>query len=151
MMWVRSFSTLFLVLGGTATAPPLLRETNLNAGGPKYVQQRTAPSGTRKKPDVTQTTMRVIPDPVGLGRDVTVTVTVMDTTALGTTAEGEVTFTDTVGVTHFGDVRVGLNDGKAALTMIPTRAGVHTVTAHYAGVNEVFLRSMGQATFTVQP
>ena len=92
-------------------------------------------------------------EPVEAGLGVTVIVTVVDTFDTATIPTGAVMVTDTIGsqvVTLNGGAAVTLSNGMATLTMIPSVAGAHTITAHYGGVNNSFLSSTGQASLTVQ-
>ena len=119
---------------------------------PDYLQQQEIPlSGTSTTLDATRTTMRVSPNPVKLGLGVTVIVTVTDTVNPSTLAQGAVTLTDSVSGPLNGGAAVMLSNGKATVTMIPSIAGAHTITAHYGGVDDSFLGSTGQVTLTVQP
>ena len=109
--------------------------------------------GTSATADASRTTLRIGPNPVKAGLGVTVIVTVLDTFYNTTIPTGTVTVTDTIGgqvVTLNGGAPVTLTNGKATLTMIPSVAGAHTITAHYGGVNNGFLSSTGQAALTVQ-
>jgi hypothetical protein len=97
--------------------------------------------------------MRVKPNPVTVGLGVTITVTVTDTSTSATVVQGGVNFTDGVGgqvLSLNGGVAVPLSGGKAVLTMVPSVAGAHTITAHYVGVNDSFVGSTGEASLTVQ-
>jgi len=55
------------------------------------------------------------------------------------------------GVSLDGGFAVPLSNGKAVVTMVPTVAGAHTISAHYAGVDNSFPGSTGQASLTVLP
>jgi streptogramin lyase len=126
-----------------------LMDNNLNAAA----EQDIALSGASTTSDATRTTLRVSPSPVGVGLGVTMIVTVADTANAATFPQGGVTFTDTVGsqvVSLNGGAPVVLSNGKATLTMDPSVAGVHTIAAHYGGVDASFLSSTGQASLTVQ-
>jgi streptogramin lyase len=119
---------------------------------PDYIQQQEIPlSGTSTTLDATRTTMRVSPNPVKLGLGVTIIVTVTDTVNPSTLAQGAVTLTDSVSGPLNGGAAVMLSNGKATVTMIPSIAGAHTITAHYGGVDDSFLGSTGQMTLAVQP
>jgi hypothetical protein len=123
-------------------------DNNLNAAA----EQDIALSGASTTSDATRTTLRVSPSPVGVGLGVTMIVTVADTSNAATFPQGGVTLTDTVGsqvVSLNGGAPVALSNGKATLTMNPSVAGVHTITAHYGGVDASFLGSTGQASLTV--
>jgi streptogramin lyase len=127
-------------------------DNNLNAVGPGSGQDVTL-KGTTATSDTTRTTMRVTPNPVVLGRGVTMTVTVTDTSTPATVVQGGVTFTDSVGgqvVSLNGGAAVLLSGGKAVLTMVPSIAGAHTITAHYYGVDDSWLGSTVAANLTVQ-
>jgi hypothetical protein len=130
-----------------------LTDNNLNA-----VSQGTGQdiplSGTGTSSDATRTTMRVSPNPVEVGLGVTVIATVSDTSTPAAIAQGEVTFTDSLGgqvVSLNGSAAVALSNGKVVVTMVPSVAGAHTISAHYGGVDDSFLGSTGQASLTVQP
>ncbi len=110
--------------------------------------------GTGTTSDATRTTVRVSPNPVKVGLEVTISVTVSDTLTPATIPQGGVAFTDSAGgqvVSLNGGAAVALSNGKAVVTMIPAVAGAHTISAHYGGVNDSFLGSTGQASLTVQP
>jgi streptogramin lyase len=127
-------------------------DNNLNAIVTGSGQEITL-QGTSATADASRTTLRVSPNPVKAGLGVTVIVTVVDTFDPATIPTGAVTVTDTIGsqvVTLNGGAAVTLSNGKATLTMIPSVAGAHTITAHYGGVNNSFLSSTGQASLTVQ-
>jgi streptogramin lyase len=139
---------------GSYTGTSLLTDTSLNAAGPVYSQQRIGLSGATKAADVTRTTMRITPGPIGLGRHVTITVTVADTTTPATMPPGQVTltFTNSAGqLAGAGRVVVSLSSGEAIVTTIPDYPEVYTVTAYYGGVENSFLPSTGTGSFTVQP
>jgi hypothetical protein len=128
----------------------ILTDNNLNAAGS---MQNIVLNGISVTSDATRTTMRVSPDPVTAGLGVTVIVTVTDTTNAATIPQGTVTVTDSVGgqvVSLNGGAAVALSNGKAVLTMMPTIAGGHTITAHYGGIDDQFSGSTGQASLTVQ-
>jgi sugar lactone lactonase YvrE len=119
---------------------------------PDYLQQQDVPlSGASTSLDATRTSMRVSPNPVKLGRGVTVIVTVTDTVTPSTLAQGAVTLTDSVSGPLNGGAAVALSSGKATLAMIPSIAGAHTIAAHYGGVDDSFLGSTGQLILTVEP
>jgi sugar lactone lactonase YvrE len=119
---------------------------------PDYLQpEEIALSGTSATLDATRTTMRVSPNPVKLGLGVTVVATVTDTVNPSTLAQGAVTLTDSVSGPLNGGAAVALSNGKATVTMIPSIAGAHTISAHYGGVDDSFLGSTGRVTLTVQP
>jgi streptogramin lyase len=127
-------------------------DNNLNAVVSGSGQEITL-QGTGATADTSRTTMRVSPNPVKAGLGVTMIVTVVDTFDSAMIPTGSVTVTDTVGsqvAPLNGGAAVTLSNGKATLTMIPSVAGVHTITAHYAGVNNSFLSSTGQVSLTVQ-
>ena len=127
-----------------------LIDNNLNAAGQGTEQDLTL-SGASTDSDATRTTMRVSPNPVMVNLGVTITVTVTDTVTPATTAQGMVTVTDNVGsgpVVVLGEVT--LSSGKAVLTMVPSVAGNHTITAHYGGVDASFLGSTSQTILSVQ-
>jgi streptogramin lyase len=109
--------------------------------------------GTASTSDTTRTTMRVSPNPVQVGLGVTITVTVVDTDNASTIPQGGISLTDTVGgqvIPLNGGADVALSSGQATVTMVPSIAGTHTVTAHYNGVNDSFIGSTGQASLTVE-
>jgi streptogramin lyase len=119
---------------------------------PNYIQQQAIPlSGTSTSLDATRTTMRASPNPVKLGLGVTVIATVTDTANPSTVAQGSVSLTDSVSGPLNGGAAVALSNGNATVTMIPSVAGAHTITAHYGGADNSFLGSTGQVTLTVQP
>jgi len=96
--------------------------------------------------------MRVSPNTVQVGLGVTITVTVVNTSNASIVPQGVVTVTDTVGsqvTTLNGGAAVTLSDGKATLTMAPSVAGTHIITAYFGGGNG-FLATTGQASLTVQ-
>jgi streptogramin lyase len=102
--------------------------------------------------DSTRTTMRISPNPVQVDLGVTITVTVVNTTNASIVPQGVVTVTDTVGsqvTTLNGGAAVTLSNGKATLTMVPSVAGTHTITAYFGGGNG-FLATTGQASLPVQ-
>ncbi len=139
------------VVSGPISGSLLLTDNNLNAAAPGYAKQSIAlRSGITS--DETRTTLRVAPNPVIASHWVTLTATVIDTTFLGTVPQGgSLVFTDTFGgkaVALNGGVPVPLSGGKALLSWIPGKAGTHTITAHYAGVDGSFTGSTGQATLT---
>lgn len=127
-----------------------LTDNNLNASSQGTGQDITL-TGTGTTSDGTRTTMRVSPNPVAVGLGVTITVTVTDTSTPATVVRGGVVVTDSVGGPLNGGAAVVLSQGKAVLTMIPSVAGVHTITAHYQGVDDSFLGSTGEASLTVNP
>jgi len=109
--------------------------------------------GTASTSDTTRTTMRVSPNPVQVGLGVTITVTVVDTDNASTIPQGGISLTDTVGgqvIPLNGGADVALSGGQATVTMVPSIAGTHTITAHYNGVNDSFIGSTGQASLTVE-
>jgi streptogramin lyase len=127
-------------------------DNNLNAVVTGSGQEITL-QGTSATADASRTTLRVGPNPVKAGLGVTVIVTVVDSFDTPTIPTGAVTVTDTIDsqvVTLNGGAPVTLINGKATLTMTPSVAGAHTITAHYGGVNNSFLSSTGQASLTVQ-
>jgi sugar lactone lactonase YvrE len=139
---------------GSVSGELRLTDTNLNAAAPGYAQQNIALSGSSTTSDTTRTTMRVAPNPVKVGLGVTMTVTVTDTSSSATVPQGGVTFTDSVGgqaVSLNGGAAATLSNGKATITMIPTVAGAHTITAHYGGVDNSFLGSTAEEVLTLQP
>jgi streptogramin lyase len=60
---------------GSFSGALLLTDTNLNAAGSGYAQQRIALSGMSTTSDATRTTMRLAPNPVEAGLGVTIVVT----------------------------------------------------------------------------
>ena len=130
-----------------------IRDDSLNRAGPG-AQQTVMLSGLGVTSDTTRTTMRISPNPVKAGLGVTMTITVLDTTAPASVPAGGVTVADTVGNTSTtlnGGAPMALTSGKAVLTMIPTVAGTHTITAHYDGVDASVAGSTYEADLTVQP
>jgi hypothetical protein len=129
----------------------VITDDNLGTLG---AQQSVSLSGLGVTSDTTRTTMRISPDPAKVGLGVTLTVTVTDTTNAGSVPTGGVTVTDTVGnvsTSLNGGAPVPLSGGKAVLTMIPSVAGTHTITAHYNGVDASFAGSTIAADLNVQP
>ncbi|MGC2398285.1 MAG: Ig-like domain repeat protein [Acidobacteriaceae bacterium] len=140
---------------GTYLGYVVLSDNNLNAveSGPGSGQdvQLNGPTATS---DATRTTMRVNPNSVAVGLGVTITVTVTDTSTSATVVQGGVSFTDSVGgqvLSLNGGAAVPLSGGKVVLTIVPSVAGAHTITAHYGGVDDSFLGSTAEASLTVQP
>ena len=139
--------------------PPGVRFTGrrcspTEATGPGYATQAIALSGTGLTSDATRTTLRVSPNPVAVGFEITITATVEDTTTAATVPNGSVAFTDSVGgtvVSLNGGAAVPLSNGKAVLTVIPNVAGTHTITAHYSGIDDRFTGSTGEVSLIVQP
>jgi hypothetical protein len=117
--------------------------------------QQVLVSGTSSDPaDTTATTVAPSATSVIIGQTITLTATVADTTNTSTVPTGEVTFTDTVGTTLTSlnnGVGVTLNGaGQAVLSNVLLRgAGMHTITAIYAGVSGTILTSTGTATVSV--
>jgi hypothetical protein len=137
---------------GTYLGYVVLTDNDLNAVGTGSGQDVEL-KGTTSTWDTTRTTMRVNPNPVTVGLGVTITVTVTDTSTSATAVQGGVNFTDSVGgqlLSLNGGVAVPLSGGKAVLTMVPSVAGAHTITAHYGGVANSFLGSTAEASLTVQ-
>ena len=106
--------------------------------------------------DATAVAVSTNPTAVNIGQPLTVTAIATDTTVghTATIPTGGVTFMDTVGSTSVslnGGSAVTLSGtGKAILTGVTlSGAGVHTITAHYAGVSGSFAASTGIATLTV--
>ncbi|MGA9542132.1 MAG: Ig-like domain repeat protein [Candidatus Sulfotelmatobacter sp.] len=106
--------------------------------------------------DATAVAVSTNPTAVNIGQPLTVTAIATDTTAghTATIPTGGVTFMDTVGSTSVslnGGSAVTLSGtGKAILTGVTlSGAGVHTITARYAGVSGSFAASTGIATLTV--
>ena len=123
-----------------------LVDNNLNAVLEGTGQDITL-SGTGTSSDATRTTIRVSPNPVKAGLGVTMIVTVSDTFSPATIAQGGVTFTDSVGgqvVALDGGAAVPLSNGRAVVTMVPSVAGAHTISAHYGGVDDSFLAARGK-------
>jgi sugar lactone lactonase YvrE len=117
-------------------------------------QQSVSLSGLGVTSDTTRTTMRISPNPVKVGLGVTMIATVTDTTNAASVPTGGVTVTDTVGnvsTSLNGGAPVPLSGGKAVLTMIPSIAGMHTITAHYNGINYSFADSTIEADLSLQP
>jgi streptogramin lyase len=130
-----------------------LMDNNLNAVLEGTGQDITL-SGRGTTSDATRTTIRVSPNPIKAGLGVTIIVTVSDTFSPATIAQGTVTLTDSAGghvVSLDGGAAVPLSNGKAVVTMVPSLAGVHTISAHYGGVDNSFLGSTGQTSLTVLP
>jgi sugar lactone lactonase YvrE len=142
------------VASGPVSGSLQLTDNNLNAAAPNYAKQSIAlRSGITS--DETRTTLRVAPNPVTANHWVTLTATVIDTTFLATVPQGGgVVFTDTFGgkaVALNGGVPIPLSGGTAILNWIPGKAGTHTITSHYAGVDGSFIGSTGQAALTAHP
>jgi len=142
------------VASGPISGSLALTDNSLNAAAPNYAKQSIAlRSGITS--DETRTTLRAAPNPVTANHWVTLTATVIDTTFLATVPQGgTVTFTDTFAgkaVALNGGAPVLLGGGTAILNWIPGKAGAHTITAHYAGVDGSFTGSTGQATLTAHP
>jgi sugar lactone lactonase YvrE len=139
---------------GTVMGALQLRDTNLNAGWPGYAVQSIALRGTGMTSDATRTTMLVSANPITLGNWATVTVNVSDGTTASTVVDGgDVVFSDSVGgvtVSLNGGIGIPLSAGKAALHFVPSLAGAHTITAHYAGVDDRFASSTGQVSLSVE-
>jgi sugar lactone lactonase YvrE len=116
-----------------------------------------AVSGTGLSPaDTTAVAVTKNPTTATIGQPLTVTATVTDTTAghTSTIPTGSATFTDTLGSTvvplNNGDPVTLDGTGKAILTGVTlSGAGSHTLTANYAGVNNVFLTSLNTTALTV--
>ncbi|MFZ0279645.1 MAG: Ig-like domain repeat protein, partial [Candidatus Sulfotelmatobacter sp.] len=119
--------------------------------------QSVAVSGTGiAVADATAVAVSTNPTAANVGQPLTVTAIVSDTTAghTATIPTGGVTLMDTVGSTSVslnGGSAVTLSGtGTAILTEVTlSGAGVHTITAHYAGVSGSFAASSGIATLTV--
>lgn len=139
--------------GGSISGSMILTDNNVNATGPPYGIQTVVLSGTGFIPYATQTTVSVSPNPVTLGQPVTIIATVIDTATSATSPwGGGVTFTDSVGgvtVTLNGGAAVALSGGTATLTVTPSVAGVHTITANYVDGCGCFAGSSGQFSLTV--
>ena len=106
--------------------------------------------------DATAVAVSANPTAANIGQPLTITATVTDTTAghTATIPTGGVTFMDTVGSTTVslnGGSAVTLSGtGKAILSGVTlSGAGVHTITAHYAGVSGSFVASSNTSTLTV--
>jgi hypothetical protein len=130
-----------------------LMDNNLYAATTPQTEQDIALSGASTSSDVTRTSVRVSPNPVGSGSSTTVTVTVADTSNPAIVPQGGVTFTDIDGALTFGlnnGEPVPLTNGKATLNIVLTGSDINTITAHYGGVDASFLSSTGQASLTVQ-
>jgi Big-like domain-containing protein len=130
-----------------------LLDNNLNSVLAGTAQEISL-TGRGTTSDATRTTMQVSPNPVKAGLGVTITVTVTDTFSPATIVQGGVTFTDSVGgqvVSLNGGAAVELSQGKAVVTMVPSVAGAHVISAHYGGLDNSFLGSTGQASLTVRP
>lgn len=95
------------------------------------------------------------PNQVKVGLRVTITATVTDASILSIVPEGGgVTLTDVLqgkAVALNGGAPVPLSDGKAVLSVIPSVAGKHTITAHYTGVDASFAGSTAQASRCLSP
>ena len=119
--------------------------------------QQVSVSGTGINPgDTTAVAVSTNPTAANIGQPLIVTAVVTDTTAghTATIPTGGVTFMDTVGATVIslnGGTAVTLNGaGQAILTGVTlSGAGVHTITANYAGVPSTFLASSNATTLTV--
>jgi sugar lactone lactonase YvrE len=129
----------------------VIKDDNLDTSA---AQQSVSLSGLGVTSDTTRTTIRISPDPAKVGLGVTLAVTVTDTTNAASVPAGEVTVTDTMGngnISLNGGTPVPLSAGKAVLTMIPSVAGTHAITAHYNGVDAAFAGSTIEADLSVQP
>lgn len=106
-------------------------------------------------PDTTATAVSANPTSVIVVQTIAVTATVTDTTSghTSTVPTGGVTFTDTVGSTSVSlntGNPVTLSSGHATLTGVTlSGAGLHTITANYAGVSGSFLSSSNSTTVEV--
>jgi sugar lactone lactonase YvrE len=129
----------------------LLTDDSPNAVTPGIAQQLIGLIGNSTTSDATRTTVRVGPNPVTVGLGVTMIVTVTDTTSPATVAQGQFTVTDSVGGKVSVINELTLSSGKGVLTMVPSVAGTHTISAYYGGVDDSFLASTGTASLTVQP
>ncbi len=104
--------------------------------------------------DATRTVVRVSPSGgVNLGEGILIYATVTDQSHANVVPErGGVIFTDTISgkVTVLnGGAAVPLADGKTTLGVRPTVAGVHTISAHYSGVDAGYAGSTGEAAVSV--
>jgi streptogramin lyase len=139
---------------GTYLGYLVLTDNNLNVvSGQPGSGQGVQLNGTTSTSDTTRTTIRVNPSTVTVGLGVTMIATVTDTSTSATVVQGGVSFTDSVGgqvLSLNGGAAVTLSGGKAMLTMVPSVAGAHTITAHYGGVDNSFLGSTAEASLTVK-
>jgi sugar lactone lactonase YvrE len=139
---------------GSLSAGITVTDNTLNVSGST---QQVSVSGTGLNPgDTTAVVVSTNPTAANIGQPLTVTAIVTDTTAghTATIPTGGVTFMDTVGSTVIslnGGAAVTLNGtGQAILTGVTlSGAGVHTITANYAGVVNTFLASSTTTTLTV--
>jgi hypothetical protein len=137
---------------GTYLGSLSLLDNDANAPDPGVVQNIVL-QGTSVAADTTRTTARVSPNPVVAGLGVTTIVTVSDMINAATIPQGAVTLVDTVGSQSTalnGGAPLALSNGKVTLTMFPSIAGAHTITAHYSGVDNSFFSSTGQVSLTVR-
>lgn len=119
--------------------------------------QTVAVSGNGVTPgDTTAVIVSTNPASANLGQPLSVTAVVSDTAAghTATVPTGGVMFMDTVGATSIslnGGIAVTLNGtGQAILTGVTlSGAGLHTITASYAGVSGTFSASSSTTTLTV--
>jgi hypothetical protein len=104
--------------------------------------------------DATRTVVRVSPSGgVHLGGRILIYATVTDQSHANVLPEGgRVIFTDTISgkVTALnGGAAVPLVNGRTTLRVAPTVAGVHTISAHYSGVDATYASSTGEALVSV--
>ena len=139
---------------GSLSASIVVTNNNLNLTA---TTQNVGVSGTSiVVADTTVVAVATNPTAAAIGQPLTITAIVTDSAAghASTIPTGGVTFTDTVGATSVslnGGSAVTLSGtGMAILTGVTLNgAGVHTITANYAGVSGSFLTSSGIATLTV--
>jgi sugar lactone lactonase YvrE len=139
---------------GPLSASIVVTNNNLNASS---ATQSVAASGTGLSAgDTTAVTVSTNPTSIILGQALTIAATVTDTATgnTGIVPTGGVTFMDQVGATVIslnGGNPVTLNGaGKAILTGVTlSGAGLHTITANYAGVADTFLASSNTTTIMV--
>jgi streptogramin lyase len=139
---------------GTYVSYLVLSDNDLNvANGEPGSGQGVQLNGSASTSDSTRTTIRINPSTVRVGLGVTMIATVTDSSTSATVVQGGVTFTDSVGgqvLSLNGGAAVPLSSGKAVLTIVPSVAGAHTITAHYGGVDNSFVGSTTEASLTVQ-
>ena len=138
---------------GSLSAGIVLTNNTVNVGGST---QTISVSGIGLNPgDTTAVSVSSSATSAGIGQPLTVTALVTDTTSghTATVPTGGVTFVDTVGSTATslnGGGSVALVGGTAVLARVQlSGAGLHTITADYAGVAGSFLAASNTSTLTV--
>jgi len=129
---------IFVAVNNSGTISEVIRS------GGAYTQARVSANSTEIELRKGITPMRAgprcvsAPNQVKVGLRVTITATVTDASILSIVPEGGgVTLTDVLqgkAVALNGGAPVPLSDGKAVLSVIPSVAGKHTITAHYTGL-----------------